>query len=80
MIQSINPTTQEIMKTYPTMTWEQVEEKIQKAQQAFLSWRDTSFDERTQLMKNLIHIMNTQLQELATLDTLEMGMLYKDAQ
>ena len=79
MIQSINPTTQEVMKTYDTMTREQVEEKIQKAHHAFLARKKTSFQERSRLMNNLTQVMKQQTDELAQLDTMEMGMLYKDA-
>lgn len=79
-IQSINPFTQELMKSYDLMSREIVEQKIQTAHAAFTSRKNTSFSERKKLMNNLTKIMSEQLPELAKLDTSEMGMLYKDAQ
>jgi len=69
---SINPFTQEVMKSYEVMSRDIVEQKIQKAHQAFLARKNTSFAERNQLMKNLTKVMKEQLPELAKLDTLEM--------
>lgn len=79
MIISTNPYTQETSKTYELMTWEQVESKIDQAHTAFQSRKKTSFAERKQLMNNLAKLMQEQFEDLAKLDTQEMGMLYKDA-
>ena len=79
MITSTNPYTQETTKTYQQMTWDHVESKIILAHESFQSRKKTSFTERKQLMNNLAKIMQEQFEDLAKLDTQEMGMLYKDA-
>jgi len=79
MITSTNPYTQETTKTYQQMTWDQVESKINQAHESFQSRKKTSFAERKQLMNNLAKLMQEQFEDLAKLDTQEMGMLYKDA-
>lgn len=79
MILSTNPYTQEITKTYEVMDWDHVESKINQAHDAFHARKKTSFEERKQLMNSLAKIMQEQFEDLAKLDTQEMGMLYKDA-
>nr|MDD3719739.1 aldehyde dehydrogenase family protein [Candidatus Gracilibacteria bacterium] len=77
---TINPTTGELLFEVPYITKEELEQKIQKASNAFNSWKNTSFEERGNLMKNLVNLMSERKEELAKLDTMEMGMLYTDAQ
>lgn len=79
MITSTNPYTQETTKTYEQMTWDEVESKINQAHTAFQSRKKTSFAERKIFMNNLAKLMQEQFEDLAKLDTQEMGMLYKDA-
>jgi succinate-semialdehyde dehydrogenase/glutarate-semialdehyde dehydrogenase len=61
------------------MTRDQVESKINQAHESFQSRKKTSFAERKILMNNLAKLMQDQFEDLAKLDTQEMGMLYKDA-
>lgn len=79
MIESLNPYTQEAMKSYDYMSWEMVDQRIQQAHSAFALWKNVSFAERKVYMKNLAQLMQDQFESLALLDTQEMGMLYKDA-
>lgn len=78
-IQSINPYNNELLKEYDYFTDDELEQKISKAQNAFLVWKKTSYDDKVKLFKNLYEIMMAQKEELAKLNTLEMWMLYSDA-
>ena len=71
-IQSINPYNNELLKEYDYFTDEELEQKISKAQNAFLVWKKTSYDDKVKLFKNLYEIMMAQKEELAKLNTLEM--------
>lgn len=76
---SINPATGELMKEYNYITEAELETKISKANEAFKTWKKTSFEERKNLFYKLYDVMMEKKEELAKLDTLEMGMLLKDA-
>jgi len=77
-IQAVNPTTGETIKTYPEMMPTEVSDLIEKAHAAFLHWRQTSFAERRQLMKQAARILRQQAREYATLMAQEMGKPVKD--
>lgn len=72
-IQSINPATGGLIKTYKEDTVPTVERKIKQAQKAWLSWRETPLRERSRLMAKTGKILRSQKKELARLMTLEMG-------
>lgn len=72
-IQTINPATGEVMETFTPETWETVSSKLTKAQQAFQSWKNTSFTERSELFKKLADVITKNIDEYARLNTLEMG-------
>ncbi|MDD2515620.1 MAG: aldehyde dehydrogenase family protein, partial [Candidatus Gracilibacteria bacterium] len=76
---SINPATGELMKEFPYIIEQELEIKIIKAHETYKTWKKTSFEERKELFYKLYDLMISQKEELAKLDTLEMGMLYKDA-
>lgn len=73
---SINPFTGEINAEFETLSDEQVIAKIEKAHEAFLSWKDTSFDERRTLFYKLAEVIEADLETYAELQTREMWMLY----
>lgn len=77
-MQAVNPTTGETIKTYPEMMPTEVSDIIEKAHAAFLHWRQTSFVERGQLMKQAARILRQKAREYATLMAQEMGKPVKD--
>lgn len=77
-MQAVNPTTGETIKTYPEMMPTEVSDIIEKAHAAFLHWRQTSFAERGQLMKQAARILRQQASAYATLMAQEMGKPVKD--
>lgn len=72
---SINPYTLEENTSVETHTNEQLDYIIQQAHEAFLSWRETSFEERKQLFLKLADLMDENREEICKLTTMEMGML-----
>ena len=72
-IQSLNPATEEVTKTFKELTDDQIEQKLAKAQSAFESWRKTSFEQRAELMNKLAKILKDDAREIGEIMTLEMG-------
>ncbi|HLX55977.1 MAG TPA: NAD-dependent succinate-semialdehyde dehydrogenase [Ktedonobacteraceae bacterium] len=72
-IQSINPATEEVLKTFEPFSAAQIEQALSEARQAFLHWRDTSFAERGALFHKLATYLRDHKEELGRLATLEMG-------
>jgi succinate-semialdehyde dehydrogenase/glutarate-semialdehyde dehydrogenase len=72
-IQTINPATGRIEKTFPEMTDEEVFSFIEKADDAFLKWRDTDFETRSDKMKKAAKILKEKKEHYGKILTLEMG-------
>jgi acyl-CoA reductase-like NAD-dependent aldehyde dehydrogenase len=72
-IQSINPATEEVLRTFEPYSKEQVDEALEQAHNAFLSWRETSFAERASYIRRVAAYMRANKNELARIATLEMG-------
>ncbi len=72
-IQTINPTTGEVVKTFEELTEEQIEAKIAQGQAAFESWKKTSFAERKELLLKLAKHLEENARNYGEVLTLEMG-------
>lgn len=72
-IQTINPATEEVVKTFKAYSEEQIDEALGQARTAFLSWRNTTFAERGALFHRLATYLRDHKAELARIATLEMG-------
>src|SRR5438067_13577596 len=72
-IESVNPATEEVIKTFEPYSAAQVNQALDEARKAFLSWRDTSFAERSALFHRIADYLRTHKADLARLATLEMG-------
>lgn len=79
MPKTISPIDGKVLQTYEYISDEQLKQKIDLAQQAFESWHQTSLQQRKELFLKLAQLMMEQQQELAKLNTLEMGMVFKTA-
>jgi len=77
-IEAINPATGEVIKTYRSLTVQEVQEKIQACHETFLSWKNFSFLERAQLMKKAARVLRENVDEYARIMTEEMGKPIKD--
>ncbi|MCI1778519.1 MAG: NAD-dependent succinate-semialdehyde dehydrogenase [Bacteroidales bacterium] len=78
-IRTVNPFNNEIVKTFDTMSHEQVSSIINKADTAYKSWKKTSFATRSAIIHKVAEIMRKRKRELGELATLEMGKLLKES-
>ena len=72
-IESVNPATGETIETYDEMSPGEVGTALESVHEAFLSWRETSFDERTQLMRAAARVLRDGVDGYAELMAREMG-------
>jgi acyl-CoA reductase-like NAD-dependent aldehyde dehydrogenase len=72
-IQTINPATEEVVKTFEAFSEAQIDEALDQAREAFLSWRNTTFAERGKLFQRLAAYLREHKAELARTATIEMG-------
>ena len=78
-IASINPTTDETLKTFRALSAEQIEQKLQLAEDTFRDYRNTPFADRARMMRRAADILETEKSEFGRLMTLEMGKPIKAA-
>ncbi len=74
-----NPYTGEVVKTFPAATEAEINKAIEKAHNAFLAWRETSFGERARIMQNAADILRRDVEKYAPILTIEMGKLLTEA-
>jgi len=72
-IATINPATNEVLKTFTGLTDAEVDGKIAKAAKTFQSYRKTSFSDRARWMKKAADILDAEKEALGRIMTLEMG-------
>lgn len=72
-IQTQNPTTEEIVRTFVELTDVELQEKIARAETTFRQWKETSFTERAKKMQRLAVLLRERKQQYGELMTLEMG-------
>jgi succinate-semialdehyde dehydrogenase / glutarate-semialdehyde dehydrogenase len=78
-IATINPATGETIATFDPLTDDAIESKLAQAQQAFESYRHTSFAQRGQWMQQAAEVLEKDSQRFAKIMTLEMGKPLKAA-
>lgn len=72
-IASVDPATEEVVRTFTVFTALEVEAALAEAQAAFLTWRHTSFAERSARTHALAAVLRSNADRYARLITLEMG-------
>ena len=72
-ITTVNPTTGEDIKDYPFMSDKEVDNVVETAHQAFLTWGEMSFADRGKCMTKAAKILRDDKEKYASLITLEMG-------
>ncbi len=77
MIQSKNPATEEVLKSFKEISNEELEKKVSLASKAFESWKKASFKERARLMRKLGSYLRAHTEDLSRLQMLEMGKTIK---
>jgi len=79
-MQSINPTTGEIICDYSLHSPKHVNQAIEQAQACFTTWKSSSFTERAALFKKAARILRERKPILAVLIADEMGKLLKEGE
>jgi succinate-semialdehyde dehydrogenase/glutarate-semialdehyde dehydrogenase len=72
-IATVNPTTGETLKTFDALGWEEIEERLERAQTAFREYRTTSFTRRSELLRDAAELLEAERDDIARTMTLEMG-------
>ncbi|MGO2292159.1 MAG: NAD-dependent succinate-semialdehyde dehydrogenase [Pseudoalteromonas sp.] len=75
-VKTINPTTEQPINEYTLLTLAQAQAEVDKAQQAFLDWRTTTFTERAKHLNQLAVVFEQNKEAIAKLMTEEMGKVY----
>ena len=70
---STNPYTGKVVAEFETLTDEQLEAKLQKAQKAFESWRNTSFAKRAAIIHRAAELIMERREQLGAINTIETG-------
>jgi len=79
MLESINPSVGELIKTYPLMTREDAAEAVENAHAAFQEWKSSFFWERTERMKKASAQLLKNKEDYSRLMSLEMGKPIRDS-
>lgn len=79
MIQSINPATEQVERTFSPLNEAKIEDRIERSHKAFLRFRKTSFGERKEYLANAAALIEKDADRLARTITLEMGKPIKAA-
>ena len=73
MIASVNPATNETLATFEPLTEAQLEAKLARAAEAFLTYRHTSFPQRARWLTRASEILEAEKSAFGRIMTLEMG-------
>jgi succinate-semialdehyde dehydrogenase/glutarate-semialdehyde dehydrogenase len=79
-IQTVNPNTNKIVKSFEEMNEKSVDAKVAKAHTTFTDWKETSYQQRADLLHKVATLMRVKKSSLAKTITLEMGKLLAQAE
>ncbi|WP_026927531.1 NAD-dependent succinate-semialdehyde dehydrogenase [Granulicoccus phenolivorans] len=68
-----NPATGELLQTFPTLTDEELEQRVRAAVEAYRSWRTTTPEERAAILARAAELYEERAEHLAQTITREMG-------
>jgi succinate-semialdehyde dehydrogenase/glutarate-semialdehyde dehydrogenase len=77
-IQSIDPTSGDVIASYEQMAPEAVQGIVEHVHEAFLGWRQTSFSDRSMLMRKAAQVLRDNARDCARLIAREMGKPLRD--
>jgi succinate-semialdehyde dehydrogenase / glutarate-semialdehyde dehydrogenase len=78
-IATINPATGELLKTFEPLTDSQIDEKLQRAADAFRKYRKVPFAERAGMLLAAAAILENEKEKFARIMTTEMGKTFRSA-
>ena len=73
MIASINPTSNEIVRTFSPLSQIEIDQKLKRAAEVFRQYRRTPFPARARMMMKAAEILESEKREFGRLMTTEMG-------
>ena len=73
IIESVNPSSKEVLGRAPIMTQSQVLEAVERSQKAFELWQLTSYKQRAKHLLNLRRVIAEHADQIATLISQEVG-------
>jgi succinate-semialdehyde dehydrogenase / glutarate-semialdehyde dehydrogenase len=76
---TVNPATGKTEKTYPALTPDEVEAKLQRAVEAFEQYRRTTFAERARHLITVAELIEGEIPDIARILTTEMGKTFAAA-
>ncbi len=79
MFRSVNPATGDEIASFPELTSDQLEAKIERAQQTYQAWRATPIAKRAALLETLAERYEANSEKLATMAVKEMGKTHASA-
>src|SRR5207302_8282450 len=78
-IASINPATGQLLKNFEPLSDSQVDQKLERAAEAFAKYRKMPFAERARMMAKAGDTLESEKESIGRLMTIEMGKLYRAA-
>lgn len=78
-IATINPTTGETVETFEALSDAELSDRLERAAQAFRAYRRTGVEQRAGWLRAAADVLDADVDEVATLMTLEMGKTYASA-
>ncbi len=78
-IATVNPTTGQLIKSFEALSDAQLEVRLQKAVDAFSSYRNVPFAARAQMMLKAAAILDAEKETFARIMTTEMGKTFRSA-
>src|SRR4051812_38317673 len=79
MIQTVNPATGETIKTFTPLTEKEIDDKLDAAHAAALSWRLAPIEERVSVLRRAADLLDERKLDYGKLMTMEMGKTLKSA-
>lgn len=73
MIQSVNPSNNEVIKSYQEISDNELQNTLEKMQIAFEEWKEKPFSFRSSLFKKAAEVLRKKREDYSQLMTLEMG-------
>src|ERR1700733_4820224 len=78
--QTVNPYTGELVASYAFATDQEIDATIEKAHEAFLSWRTAGFGDRSKILTRAAELLRADKRAFAEVLTLEMGKIIAEAE
>lgn len=78
--QTINPFTNEVVKTYANATPEEIENALALGDERYHAWRREPIADRAQILHRIAALMRDHKDQLAKISTIDMGKLFTESQ